>query len=376
MIQKIQLLNDTKIRIGQVTLSPWPCYESKGEYEDLPQLLTDLLLSKETIAQLWAAKLSRELRQQLLSFPKPLLPDLLSLSQLWPERFIDWSQWCPALITLLTQIKAEDGTTWDRVDQLHIMQNGWREVLKKAKWPVTRSNLKLLRKIPIEDCSPKNLLELREHLEDRRKRKLLRHTRQFSSQTLDTLRLPAYMLSVRLLEVSENEMLQLDADSVCDICRDIIHYRREMELYPLWPYSSGRFSARTLMNAAQFQMMLSSLQRHGGANVFPSPPMPSFQSKRLSVEPVTSISAIYREGNQMQNCVISYGTNVLGGTHYIYRMHQPERATVLLVRNQDSWFPSQVKTFKNGDPKPETLETIEKWLGTKLDKEAQNDFPF
>ena len=78
----------------------------------------------------------------------------------------------------------------------------------------------------------------------------------------------------------------------------------------------------------------------------------------------------------MQNCVISYGTNVLGGTHYIYRMHQPERATVLLVRNQDSWFPSQVKTFKNGDPKPETLETIEKWLGTKLDKEAQNDFPF
>lgn len=376
MTHEIQLLNETRIRVGQVTLSPWPCFETVGECKDLPQLLADLLFSQDSVAQLWAAKISGKLRQQLLSFPESLLPELLTLSQMWPERFMDWSQWCPALITLLTQIKAEDGTQWNDVDRLRIMQDGWRAVLKKAAWPVTRSNLKLLRKIPIEDCSPKNLLELREHLEDRRKCKLLRHTRRFTSQTMDTLRLPAYMLSVRLLEVSENEMLQLEIDSVCEICRDIMHYRREMELEPLWPYRAGRFSARTLMNAAQFQMMLSSLKRDGRTEAFPAPPISSFESKYFSVEPVTSISAIYREGNQMQNCVISYGTNVLAGTHYIYRMHQPERATVLLLRNQDNWFPAQVKTFKNGDPKPETIETIEKWLGTKIDKEAQNDFPF
>jgi hypothetical protein len=376
MTHEIQLLNDTKIRVGQTTLSPWPCFETQGECNDLPSLLTDLLLSQETVAQLWAAKIPDDLRQQLLAFPEALLPELLRLSQMWPERFQDWAEWCPALIALLTQIKAEDGILWDEMDRLRSMQDGWRTVLQKAGWAVTRSNLRILKKIPIEDCSPKNLLELREHLEDPRKRKLLRHTRRFSSQTLDTLRLPAYMLSVRLLEVSENEMLQLEADSVCEICRDIMQYRKEMELEPLWPYHSGRFSARTLMNAAQFQMMLSHLKRHGKGNKFPAPPMPSFESNRIIVEPLTSISAIYREGNQMQNCAISYATNVLSGTHYIYRMHRPERATVLLIRNHDTWYPAQVRTYKNGVPKPETIETIEKWLGTKIDKEAEDDFPF
>lgn len=78
----------------------------------------------------------------------------------------------------------------------------------------------------------------------------------------------------------------------------------------------------------------------------------------------------------MENCAISYAIHVSSGTHYLYRMHRPERATVLLVRNSNAWYPAQVKTFKNGDPNPETIGAIEKWLGTKIEMEAQDDFPF
>src|SRR5690606_31920189 len=108
----------------------------------------------------------------------------------------------------------------------------------------------------------------------------------------------------------------------------------------------------------------------------PAPPLPSIRSAKINIEPLTTISALYREGNQMQNCVVNYGTHILEGTHYVYRLNFPERATVLLLRSGDDWYPAQIKTYRNGNPQPETIELIEKWLGTKMEKEAQDDFPF
>lgn len=376
MLKNLQLLNDAVIRIDQVTLSPWPCFKVEGECENLPSLLTELLLSNETVPQLWTAKIPVELQQLLLSFPESLVPDLLTLSQMWPERFIDWSQWCPALIALLIQTKAEDGARWDEFDQLLAMKGGWREVLKRAGWPVSHSMLKLLRKLHINHCSSQNLGALSAHIGDRGKLKLLRHCKQISGLTLETLELPAEMLSVRLLEFDENDILPLEVESLVELCRELIRFRQELGQLPLWAYRHGRFSARTLHSAVQLKRMLVCCKKQGGKACFPVPPMPSIKGSKFNIEPITTLSALYREGNQMQNCVVSYGTQVLQGTHYVYRLNMPERATVLLLRSGDDWFPAQVKTFRNGTPKPETIDLIERWLGTKLEKEAQDDFPF
>lgn len=376
MKKDIQLLNNTVIRIGQVTLSPWPCFKVEGECGNLPGLLVELMLSNETIPLLWTTKIPDDLRQLLLSFPENLMPELLTLSQMWPERFMDWAKWCPALITLLTQTKAEDAARWDDFDRLRLMQGGWRDVLRQADWPVSRSSLKLLRKLPINHCSPQNLVALRAHIDDRRKLKLLRHCNRISGLTLETLELPAEMLSVRLLEFDENDLMPLEVESLVELCRELIRFRQELGQLPLWAYRHGRFSARTLHNAVQLKRMLVCCKKQGGKACFPVPPMPSIKGSKFNIEPITTLSALYREGNQMQNCVVSYGTQVLQGTHYVYRLNMPERATVLLLRSGDDWFPAQVKTFRNGTPKPETIDLIERWLGTKLEKEAQDDFPF
>jgi len=376
MLENIQILNDTVIRIGQVTLSPWPTFKIEGEHDNLPGLLVELLLSNHTVPLLWSAKLPDDVRQLLLSFPESMLPDLLTLSQMWPDKFVDWAQWCPALLALLIQTKAKDGTQWDDFDRLQHMQAGWRAVLERTGWPVTRSSLNLLRKLAINHCSPRNLETLRSHSGDRRKHKLLRHCNRISGLTLETLELPAEMLSVRLLEFDENDLLPLEVDSVVEICRELIRFREELGQMPLWAHAHGRFSARTLHNAMQLKRMLACCKKQGGKACFPAPPMPSIKGSKFSIEPITTLSALYREGNQQQNCVVTYGTHVLQGTHYVYRLNVPERATVLLLRNGDDWYPAQVKTYRNGNPRPETIELIERWLGTTLEKETQDDFPF
>lgn len=376
MLTTIQLLNDSKIRVGQVTLSPWPRFKVEGECDNLRDLLVELLLSHDTAALLWSAKIRDELRSLLLSYPESLIPELMTLSQLWPGRFIDWSRWCPALNALLVQIKAKNGKRWDEFDRLRLMQAGWREVFRAAGWPATRSSLKLLRKLPINHCTPHNLIELRQHLKDPPKGKLLQHCRYISSLTLDTLKLPSCMLSVRLLEMDENDLLPLDVDSVSEMCHELVRYRQELGLEPLWPYRHGRLSARTLFNAVQLQRMVVTCQKIGGSTQLPPPPIASIRSNRIDVEPLTTLSALYREGNQMQNCIVSYGSHVLQQTHYVYRLNLPERATVLLVRSGDDWVPVQVKTMRNGNPKPETIELIERWLGNTIKEEAQDDFPF
>ena len=376
MLKDLQLLNDAVIRIDQVTLSPWPCFRIEGECENLPGLLVELMLSNDTFPQLWTAKIPVELRQLLLSFPECLMPDLLTLSQMWPERFIDWSQWCPALITILTQTKAEDSELWDDFDRLRAMQDGWRAVLKRAGWPVSHSSLKLLSKIAINHCSPQSLAALRAHMGDRGKLRLLRHCSRISRLTLETLELPAEMLSVRLLEFDENDLMPLEVESLVELCRELIRFRQELGQLPLWAYRHGRFSARTLHNAVQLKRMLVCCKKREGKACFPAPPLPSIKGSKFCIDPITTLSALYREGNQQQNCIVSYGTQVLQGTHYVYRLNMPERATVLLLRSGDDWYPAQVKTFRNGNPKPETIELIERWIGTKLEKEAQDDFPF
>lgn len=105
MIKTIQLLSSTAVRVGHVTLSPWPTFKVEGSCENLPSLLFELLLSSNPTAMLWSAKVPNELRQIMLSFPESQMPEMFRLSQIWPDKFIDWSIWCPALITLLIQTK-------------------------------------------------------------------------------------------------------------------------------------------------------------------------------------------------------------------------------------------------------------------------------
>jgi hypothetical protein len=58
-------------------------------------------------------------------------------------------------------------------------------------------------------------------------------------------------------------------------------------------------------------------------------------------------------------------------------MLYPERATILLRKNPNDWYPVEIRTFENQYASVDAIEIVFKWAGTTPNgKEIQDDFPF
>ena len=71
---------------------------------------------------------------------------------------------------------------------------------------------------------------------------------------------------------------------------------------------------------------------------------------------------ILEEGRAMHHCVFSYVPAVAGGSTYIYRVLEPERATLSLVRHGQTWEVGQVSGHGNRQVAATTWDAIADWL--------------
>jgi len=371
-MNQYQLLNDTILRIGQTNFHPWPDFQITGLRVDLPQRLFQLLYADETIPLLWRAKIPRELMQSLAQFPDTELERVLHLSQLDLSAVIDWARFCPALLILTPGWDGEDSLS--AIEVIGHIRKGWQHVLTTAGWPVSRSTLQILRKLSGLNCSKKELGILRQALGSPRKRKILRHLAQINSGVIDLLSLPEEFLNPSLL----NAVAALPSPPVnlSEICLDIEALRSERNIFPAWPYRSGH------LNPAVLRRHRNKLEL-GVANdladkklKLPPPPMEGICARDFQIEPISTIRGIFREGAEMKNCSASYVRLIAQGTHYLYHLEEPERATVLFLRRADDWYPVQIKTPKNGDPTDETLRAVHTFAGTLPVELENDDFPF
>jgi hypothetical protein len=95
------------------------------------------------------------------------------------------------------------------------------------------------------------------------------------------------------------------------------------------------------------------------ARPYPQPPVPG----NNTIEPITSVLELKREGKAQGNCVGGYGLNVKEGQVYIYRVLKPERATLSIICGADgSWRRSQLKIQANGTPAKATCKHVDRWL--------------
>jgi hypothetical protein len=75
----------------------------------------------------------------------------------------------------------------------------------------------------------------------------------------------------------------------------------------------------------------------------------------------------------MDHCVATYWRKVERGTYFIYRVLQPERATLALRWSEvrAAWVIDQLSAFANQPVRPETKQFLRDWLETGLvDPEA------
>jgi PcfJ-like protein len=95
--------------------------------------------------------------------------------------------------------------------------------------------------------------------------------------------------------------------------------------------------------------------------VRPQPPAPP-----AGVVPLRTQAALAAEGREMDHCVATYGRKVERGTYLIYRVLEPERATLALSWNRirAEWSIDQLSGFANQPVRPETKQFLREWLET------------
>jgi hypothetical protein len=79
---------------------------------------------------------------------------------------------------------------------------------------------------------------------------------------------------------------------------------------------------------------------------------------------ISKVRDLLAEGEEMKHCVGGYVERVMSGDVFIYRIFEPERATVEVERMPDGKFRIvQVKSYKNGDVSNTTFMLLRDWLG-------------
>lgn len=92
---------------------------------------------------------------------------------------------------------------------------------------------------------------------------------------------------------------------------------------------------------------------------FPPPPIPGTED----IVPVTSMADLFAEGAAQSNCVGHYGPMVRGGHCYIYRVLQPERATLSILTSAcGGWRRGELELSRNRKPKRATVIHVDRWL--------------
>jgi len=102
------------------------------------------------------------------------------------------------------------------------------------------------------------------------------------------------------------------------------------------------------------------------ASHFRNPPLPGIPGR---IEPITSPEGLVNEGEAQGNCVASYASKVQAGTTFIYRVLEPERATLSIVRASPfaDWKIGELEGPYNTDASAETEQFVESWLDRNRD---------
>ncbi|MEI6809501.1 MAG: hypothetical protein WCN95_12335 [bacterium] len=216
----------------------------------------------------------------------------------------------------------------------HCMQKQ-KTILKWLKFPATPSMVKLLKKIVPEAVEPWILRSLRAAiLADARVIEMLSYHSHinFGMIALFTHKNMRSLVTRELLSEVEVRIEDRMNSPTADLLGSALNKMAQLPNHPApHPFLSLRaiqefhdainsaFQAHTRNHDAQNRKRLT----------LPEPPVPGTDS----ILPITSEAILKAEGRQMKNCIATYAARIKKGEAYAYRILEPERATLLVVRD-------------------------------------------
>ncbi len=104
--------------------------------------------------------------------------------------------------------------------------------------------------------------------------------------------------------------------------------------------------------------------------IYPLPPILGTKT----IKPIESLYELRKEGMEQQNCVGSYDHRISTGFYYVYKMLQPQRATIGLKIDMDGAIScDDIKLKYNDEASEEVYEIVESWLHHAVGKTCTVD---
>lgn len=101
-----------------------------------------------------------------------------------------------------------------------------------------------------------------------------------------------------------------------------------------------------------------------GRTQFPQPPL----AGNKQIHPIRTLEDLQEEGRLMHHCVASHAYSVMQGNSYIYRILEPQRATIEIGMRNGELAVREVSLAFNRQPNEATFSCIFRWLNQGREK--------
>lgn len=260
----------------------------------------------------------------------------------------------------------------EEINPVDILGKKQSEILKALYGTGSESKVRFLKKIQIENGNEEALFIIQKALQSPDMPAVFRHWKKIPIPALAVAeRHPLLRQSPFLRNVAENEFdlyqayaeaekliriwpdikrmgRQLEISNLPGILKKVYTYRDLESIHDRWVQKLNRRMAERIKN-----------NEIDPSQMFPFPPLEGTES----IVPITNALELALESNAMRHCVVSYEVKIRKGLSYIYRIMEPERATLEIGFTSDGDCKIiQLKTFANGNPSGQTWEHVQQWL--------------
>lgn len=350
------LTTDGGLACGHALCQPWPSLVTRPEHT---LRFAEPVLRAAPGSPIWpfVEEIPERLRRLVGAMPSRRW-EFLELCAEDQGRGAELIEFCPALAFLLVHGFRPERDGDRRAYYRARVALSWRELLRALQLPGQPGTIRLLRKLPAEDCRPQLVGRLRGVLCDRHPwRHVLPHLPRITQDTLGLLHLDPAMVSPALLRASAKS--QLDEEPVTWLLRTVKGLRAELDSSEKWPYADCDWKGlQAVERRLRARVLADSMA------VFPPPPIPE---KLGVVVPILRWAELAEEAEQQQNCAATFCDEIMAGGMYFYRILRPERATLAIrkIPETGTWEIHDLRVAGNAEPSAATKNLILAWLSPR-----------
>lgn len=241
-------------------------------------------------------------------------------------------------------------------------------ILEKYCGVASKSHLKFLTKISEFSYQHEDLRLLRAMLSDEAFIKNMRHVSVINWPVLRLFYRQPYILELKCaldcLSATNCRDAFMFLGKVGAYIRDIRRMCQTASLEYPWERICAMKSAFQIKNLHDvLAVELSTKNKEAIVDKYGEDLPPSPLQETENIVHISKVRDLLAEGEEMAHCVGGYVERVMSGDVYIYRIFEPERATMEVERMPDGKFRIvQVKSYKNGRVSNKTIVLLNDWL--------------